>query len=86
VTKNEYEAEYERARQKATTPQYAAVRREHPAIERKLNEIVRHHHGRKAKDWGQAKIRMQQMMTCFAVNVKRMCRLLREEVRPQFTG
>jgi transposase len=86
VTKNEYEAEYERVRQKATTPQYAAVRGEHPAIERKLNEIVRHHHGRKAKYWGQAKIRMQQIMTCFAVNVKRMCRLLREEVRPQFTG
>ena len=76
VSKNDYDAEYARAREKATTPRYQAVRREHPAIERKLNEIVRHQAGRRALFWGQAKVRMQELMICFTVNVKRMVRLL----------
>lgn len=80
VTKNEYEAEYERAREKSRTPGYAQVRQEHPAIERKLNEIVRHHGGRYARYWGHAKVRAQQIMTCFAVNVKRIIRLLRGDL------
>lgn len=79
VTKNEYQAEYERARQRATTEAYQSVRREHPAIERKLNEIVRHHRGRRTNYWGRSKVKVQQLMTCFAVNVKRMLRLLKAE-------
>ena len=75
VTKNDYEAEYNRARAKASTPEYAAVRREHPAIERKLNEILNHHDGRHARYWGRAKVAAQQFMTCFVVNVKRMVTL-----------
>ena len=43
VTKNDYEAEYRAAQKKARTPEYARIRREHPAIERKLSELVRHH-------------------------------------------
>jgi transposase/phage-related protein len=79
VTKNEYELEYERARQKAETEEYQSVRREHHAIERKLNEIVRHHGGRRAKYWGHGKVKIQQLMTCFTVNVKRMMKLLKAE-------
>ncbi len=79
VTKNDYEVEYEKARQKSTTAAYESVRREHPAIERKLNEIVRHHRGRRANYWGQSKVMVQQLMTCFTVNVKRMTRLLKAE-------
>jgi hypothetical protein len=79
VTKNDHEVEYERARLKSTTEVYASVRREHPAIERKLGEIARHHYGRRANYWGQSKVKVQQLMTCFAVNVKRMTRLLKAE-------
>ena len=79
VTKNEYELEYERARQKTKTEEYQSVRREHHAIERKLNEIVRHHDGRRAKYWGHGKVKIQQLMTCFTVNVKRMMKLLKAE-------
>ncbi len=79
VSKNDYEIEYERARQKSTTEVYESVRREHPAIERKLNEIARHQGGRRANYWGHAKVRVQQLMTCFTVNVKRMTRLLKAE-------
>mgnify|MGYP003378852625 CR=1 FL=1 len=60
VTKNDYEAEYERARAKSQTPEYEAVRRRHPAIERKLNEIVRHQRGRFARYWGLPKGKLQQ--------------------------
>jgi hypothetical protein len=37
VIKNDYEAEYAAAQAKAQTPEYAKVRREHPAIERLLS-------------------------------------------------
>lgn len=80
VTKNGYEAEYERARAKSQTPEYEAVRRRHPAIERKLHEIVRHQRGRFARYWGLPKVKLQQCMTCFTVNVKRMLRLLKAEL------
>ena len=76
MSKNDYDAEYARAQEKATTARYQPVRREHPAIERKLNEIVRHHGGRRARFWGLAKVRMQELMICFTINVKRMVKLL----------
>ena len=76
VTKNNYEAEYERARQRAKSAEFAAVRREHPAVERKLNELMNHHAGRRARYWGRAKVRVQQLMTGFVVNTKRFLCLL----------
>jgi transposase len=76
VSKNDYEEEYARARAKAQTEHYAAVRREHPAIERKLNELMNHHGGRRARYWGRAKVAAQQYMTAFTVNIKRMVSLL----------
>lgn len=78
VNKNRYEADYERARAKAQTQTYAAVRARHPAIERKLNELVRHQGGRRARYRGQAKVKTQQLLTAFVVNVKRMVKLLRQ--------
>ena len=76
VSKIDYDPEYARAREKATTARYQMVWREPPGIERKLNEIVRHHGGRWARFWGLAKVRMQELMICFTVNVKRMVRIL----------
>ena len=76
VQKSDYEAEYRRARERATTAAYAAVRSEHAAVERKLNEVLNHHDGRHARYWGRAKVHAQECMTCFTVNVKRMVKLL----------
>jgi len=84
VTKNDYAAEYQRARARAETDEYATVRREHPAVERKLNELLNHHGGRRARYWGQAKVLTQELMTGFVVNVKRIITLtaaLRAEPR-----
>lgn len=76
VTKNDYEPEYQRARARAQTPEFTAVRQRHPAVERKLNELLNHHRGRYARYWGRAKVHAQELMTAFTVNVKRLVSLL----------
>jgi transposase len=82
VSKNEYEAEYAAARMVAQSEKYAAVRRRHPAIERKLNEMVRHHHSRRAIYRGLGRVKIQQFMTSFTINIKRMAKLLCLKYRP----
>lgn len=76
VTKNDYERQYESIRRKSKTAEYQEVRRRHAAIERKLGEIVRHGNGRQAKYWGRAKVHVQELMTGFVVNSKRLIGLL----------
>lgn len=78
LNKNDYEPEYERARAFASTPEYAEIRAEHPAVERKLNEIVNHHDGRHARYRGHAKVFIQELTTGFVVNLKQIVNLLRD--------
>ncbi len=75
VRKTDYQAEYQRVRQKATTEAYAAVRREHPMVERKLGEVMNRHNGRHARYRGRWKVLNQELMACMATNVKRLVRL-----------
>jgi transposase len=72
VTKNDHEQEYQAARARAQTAAYRAVRREHPAIERKLGEMVRWHRARWARYRGQGKVLLQGLLTGLVVNVKRL--------------
>jgi IS5 family transposase len=76
VVKNDYEAEYAAAQAKAKTPEYAAVRRRHPAIERKLSELIRRHDVRHARYRGQRRVLYQGLITSLVVNLKRITRLL----------
>jgi transposase len=76
VRKNDYQAEYDRARQKATTAEYDEVRSEHPKVERKLGEVTNRHGGRRARYWGDGKVLIQELMSCTATNVKRVVRLI----------
>jgi len=76
VTKNDYEAEYRAAQAKAKTPAYAKVRRQHPAIERKLAELVRRHDLRQARYRGHRSVWYQGLLTALVVNLKRLVRLL----------
>jgi IS5 family transposase len=76
VRKNDYEAEYQRAREKAKTPEYAAVRSEHAKVERKLGELMNRHQGRRAHYRGRGKVQIQELMACTAMNIKRIVRLL----------
>jgi transposase len=79
VIKNDYQAEYEAARARATTPGYAAVRQQHPRVERKLADIVRYHDGRRSRYRGQWRVQVQYLLTGLVVNVKRMVKLLRPQ-------
>jgi transposase len=76
VRKSDYEPEHHRAREKATTPEYQAVRREHPKVERKLGEVMNRHGGRRARYRGRWKVLVQELMASTAANVKRMVQLL----------
>jgi len=76
VRKNDYEKEYQRAREKTTTEAYASVRSEHPKVERKLGEVMNRHGGRRAHYHGVGKVLIQELMACTATNIKRMVRLL----------
>jgi hypothetical protein len=76
VIKNDYEAEYRAARAKAKTSEFAAVRKVHRKIERKLGELVRWHRGRRARYWGTAKTLVQALLTSIVVNTKRMVHML----------
>lgn len=80
VIKNDYEPEYRAAQAKAQTPEYARVRQQHPAIERKLGELVNRHALRHARYRGLPKVRWQGLVTALMVNLKRMVRLLTRAV------
>jgi transposase len=75
VIKNDYEATYRAAREKAKTRRHQEVRRQHPKVERKLGELVRWHQARHARYWGTAKVKIQALLTGLVVNVKRFLKL-----------
>lgn len=76
VVINDYQAEYDQVQAKTKTPEYVQTRREHRKIERKLNELARHHHGRRGCYRGLPKVLAQSIWTALVVNVKRMVNLL----------
>ena len=86
VSKNDYEAEYKAAEAKAQTPAYAKVRKEHPAIERKLSELVNRHDLRRARYRGLSKVLRQALLTAVAVNLKRLVTLHRRVLDRERTG
>ena len=73
--KNDYEPEYRAAQAQAQTPAYAEVRKQHPAIERKLAELVNRHDLRHARYRGRLKVWYQSGLTGVVVNLKRLVRL-----------
>ncbi len=76
VIKNDYEAEYQAARARATTAAYQEVRKQHPRIERKLAEMMRWHGGRRVRYRGRLRVKIQYVLTAVVVNLKRMVKLL----------
>lgn len=76
VIKNDYEVEYQAARQRAETEAYKEVRKQHPRIERKLAEIIRRHGGRRVRYRGRVRAKIQYVVTAVVVNFKRIVKLL----------
>ena len=73
-------------RGKYRTPEYAKVRKEHPAIERKLSELVRRHDLRHARYRGLAKVLRQALLTGITVNLKRLVKLRTQVPDPAGSG
>jgi len=80
VQKNDYQAEYDKLVAKTKTPEYQETRRVHPKVERKLNEVARHHRCRRARYRGQPKALVQVLLTTMVVNVKRIVKLITRSV------
>jgi hypothetical protein len=76
VNKNDYEAEYQAAREFAQTDAYVQVRKQHPKIERKLAEIIRYHQGRRTRFRGSWQVAIQYFLTTLVINLKRIVKLL----------
>jgi transposase len=83
VIKNDYEAQYRAAQQRAQTAAYQEVRREHPRIERKLAEMVRWHDGRRVRYRGRLRVKIQYLLTAVVINCKRIVKLLGLPLQPQ---
>lgn len=75
VIKNDYQAEYSAARERATTEEYQQVRKQHPRIERKLADIIRWHAGRRVRYRTLARVKIQYFLTAVVVNFKRLVKL-----------
>jgi transposase len=75
VHKSEHVEVLQRVHAKARTEAYAAVRKEHPRVERKLSDLVHHYGARRARYRGLAKVLYQATMACFTANVSRLLRL-----------
>ncbi len=76
VRKNDYQAEYEMVRRRAQTEEYAAVKKEHPKIERRLGVVVNQHDGRRARYRGQTRVHVQKIAEAITHNLCRIIRLL----------
>jgi hypothetical protein len=82
VIKNDHEATYRAAREKAKTSRYQEIRAQHPRIERKLGELARWHDARRARYRGRAKVLIQALLTGLVVNVKRLVKVLEVSAAP----
>lgn len=76
VSKNDFQSQYKAAKQRATTNEYKQIRKQHPGIERKLNELVRWHDGRHVRYRGRLRVKVQYLLLGIVVNCKRIVRLL----------
>lgn len=76
VRLNDYEPEYQMLRDRAATPEYAAVKQEHHKVERRLGQIVNRYGGRRARYRGLPRVHLQKFLEATAHNVVRMIRLL----------
>ncbi|MEZ6129568.1 MAG: transposase [Planctomycetaceae bacterium] len=79
VKLNDYEPEYALLRERRQTDEYAAVKQEHPKVERRLGELVNRLKGRRARYRGLGRVRVQKLIEGTVHNVKRMLRLLDRE-------
>ena len=84
VRKNDYAPEYERVRERAKTPEYEAVKSEHPIVERRLGHLMNRYGGRRARYRGLVRVLCQEVMGATTANLNRMLVLLDERMSVAF--
>jgi len=84
VRKNDYTPEYDRVRERAKTSEYAAVKHEHPKVERRLGHLVNRHGCRRARYRGRVRVLSQQFLAATTANLNRMIRLLDDRIAVAF--
>ena len=84
VRKNDYTPEYDRVRERAKTSEYAAVKHEHPKVERRLGHLVNRHGSRRARYRGRARVLSQQFLAATTANLNRMIRILDDRIAVAF--
>ena len=75
VNISDYRKEHQLIRQRSLTPEYEAVKKEHPAVERKLSHLINRHRGRRARYRGLDKVKASAFMIGTAANLKRLMKL-----------
>lgn len=83
VYHNDFIEQYEAVQQRVTTDEYKQIRKEHPRIERKLNELVRWHSGRHVRYRHRFRVKVQYLLLAVVVNCKRIVRILEPALQPQ---
>lgn len=73
---SDYAPEHARVRERAKTAEYASVKREHPAVERRLGHLMNRYGGRRARYRGLIRVKSQQLMGAITHNFDRLIRLL----------
>ena len=84
VRKNYYAPEYDRLRERADTPEYAAIKKEHPNVERTLRQLMNRYGCRRARYRGQLRVLCQQIMGATTANLSRMLKLMDTQMRMVF--
>jgi len=82
--KNHYAPEYDRLRQRAETPEYAAIKKEHPNVERTLGQLMNRYGCRRARYRGKLRVLCQQIMGATTANLSRMLNLMDTKMRMVF--
>lgn len=76
VTINDNQDAYDQAFQRAQTPQYAQVKKEHPRIERKLSDMINTHKARTTRYRTQARVKIHYLLIGLVTNIRRMVKLV----------
>ena len=73
---NDYASEYAKVRERSQSDEYASVKREHPAVERRLGHLMNRYDNRRARFRGLGRVLAQQLMGGMTANLDRLIRSL----------
>lgn len=76
VTINDYQDAYDQAIERANTPQYAQVKKQHPRIERKLSDMINTHQARTTRYRTKARVKIHYLLVGMVTNIRRIVKLV----------